>query len=84
MITGVGLDSGQGSDPQVIVSMSRDGGNKYGMARRTSFGAKGETQKRVRFQRWGQFREAVVKVQISDPVPVYIYGAYGRISGGQD
>lgn len=82
MITGVGLDSGQGNDPEVIVSMSRDGGNKYGMARRASFGAKGETQKRVRFQRWGQFREAVVKVQISDPVPVYLYGAYGRIRGG--
>lgn len=70
METGVGLTSGQGSDPQVMLSWSDDGGRTYSQLQQWhSLGQIGEYTKRLRWMRLGQFRQRVLKVIISDPVP---------------
>jgi len=66
--TGVGLTSGQGSDPQIWLSWSNDGGRTFGNERWRSLGALGEYTARVRFSRLGESRQRVYRLQISDPV----------------
>lgn len=73
---GVGLISGQGSDPQVAMSMSNDGGRTYGSPQFRSFGAIGEYSKRVRFTRCGSGRKRIFSFYGSDPVPTRIMGAW--------
>lgn len=67
--SGVGLTSGQGSDPQIMVDWSDDGGrtfiSKQGWS---SMGKIGEYTRRLRWLRLGQFRNRVMRVTISDPV----------------
>lgn len=66
---GAGLDGDvQGSDPQVMVMMSRDGGNTFGTQRTHSMGKLGEYAELIRFYRWGYARDCVFDIQVSDPV----------------
>jgi Phage stabilisation protein len=75
METGVGLATGQGSDPQVMMSISRDGGHSFGTERWTSAGKTGQYRHRARWRRCGRARDLVVKVRISDPVEVNLIRA---------
>ena len=75
---GVGLATGQGSDPQMMISISRDGGHNFSAVRNRAIGAVGEYQTRTRLNRLGQGRDFVFKISISDPIPVSIIGAYVR------
>lgn len=75
MDSGVGLATGQGSDPQAMLQVSRDGGHTFGTERWADIGAVGEYTKRVRWRRLGKARDAVYKVRITDPVPRRIIGA---------
>jgi hypothetical protein len=84
MQTGVGLTVGQGSDPQVMLSISRDGGRTWGTFQKwSSLGKQGEYLTRVRFKKNGSGRQMLFKVKISDPVPRVIIGATANISVGQ-
>lgn len=84
MQTGVGLTTGQGSDPQVMLSISRDGGRTWGTFQSwASLGKQGEYLTRVRWKKLGQGRQLLFKVQISDPVPRVVIGATANISVGQ-
>jgi hypothetical protein len=74
MELGVGLSTGQGSDPQVMLRVSKDGGSTWGNEHSASFGVTGERRKRVTFHKLGIFREAMIEVSISDPVKVSVYG----------
>lgn len=65
---GVGLDTGQGSDPQAMLSISKDGGKSYGNEIFTSIGKVGEYTQRARWRRLGQSRDWVFKLRITDPV----------------
>lgn len=65
---GVGLISGQGEDPQVMLSISRDGGQTWGTERWVSAGEQGQYKKRVRWLRNGRYRNGVAKIVVSDPV----------------
>jgi hypothetical protein len=70
METGVGLSSGQGSDPQVMIQISRDWGHTWGVERWVSAGLLGQYQRRVILRRLGRFRSGgVVRVAVSDPIP---------------
>lgn len=80
MRTGVGLASGQGSDPQVILQVSKDGGRTYGNERWRSFGKQGEYKKRPRWATIGSGRDIVLMFKITDPVPVSISDCYGNIT----
>lgn len=71
METGVGLNgTGQGSDPQVMLSWSDDGGHTFPAwtERWASAGKIGETRRRVRWKRLGRSRDRVFRFTITDPV----------------
>lgn len=72
METGVGLQSGQGSDPQVMMQYSDDGGRTWSSELWRSFGKVGEYKKRVKWNKLGRSRDRVYKMKISDPVFVQI------------
>lgn len=69
METGVGATSGQGAEPQVMISISDDGGRTWGDAEMwSSMGALGNYQSQVRFGPLGSFYERSIKLVVSDPV----------------
>ena len=75
METGVGILSGQGEDPQIILEMSYDGGRSwkdYGFAR---IGRMGDFTIQVEFDILDTFYEAIPRITTSDPVPYSIYSA---------
>jgi hypothetical protein len=73
--SGVGLTSGQGSDPQMMLRYSDDGGRTWSNERWASMGALGEYKKRVRFHRLGSARQRVYQISVSDPVKSIVIGA---------
>lgn len=79
METGVGLASGQGSNPQVVMTFSDDGGHTWSNESWTSAGGQvggiGDYKKRVIWRRLGSFRDRVFSVKITDPVKVTLIGA---------
>lgn len=80
---GVGLTSGQGVNPQVMLRISRDGGRTYGAAQRwRSMGKKGQTYRRMRWPKLGNAREWVFEVTISDPVRRKIIAANADVNVG--
>lgn len=81
--SGVGLVTGQGSDPQVMMSYSDDGGKSWSSERWKSFGKIGEYMKRVVWRRNGTARERIYRFRITDPVKVNIHGAYANVRLGR-
>lgn len=81
MDVGVGLITGQGSDPQIILRYSDDGGKTWSADYQRSVGKIGETRKRVPFTRHGRSRNRVYQLAYSDPTSLAFYGAY--INEGQ-
>lgn len=75
MQTGVGLTTGQGSNPQIFLSWA-DEDEKFGNLHLLDVGKKGETKTRVQKWQLGQARSRVYKVQGSDPVFTAILGMY--------
>jgi hypothetical protein len=79
--TGVGLTSGQGSDPQAMLSISDNGGRSFDSPELwSSMGKIGEydgTAYQLRWDRLGSFYNRHVKVTISDPVRRAVYAARG-------
>lgn len=74
---GIGLVSGQGVDPMVMMRISRDGGKTWGNEHWMTAGAMGEWITRVIWNRLGRFRDGmgVLEVVVSDPVPFRFIGA---------
>lgn len=68
MEVGVGLVSGSGSDPEVMLDWSDDGGNTWSNEVRAKLGKIGERLARVNFRRLGKSRSRVFRVTITDPV----------------
>jgi hypothetical protein len=64
--SGVGLASGQGSDPQAMLQVSRDGGRTWGAEMWRPIGEVGEYP-RVSWTRLGTTRDFVFKFRFSDP-----------------
>lgn len=76
MEIGVGLDGGVlGSDPQVMMDFSDDGGHTFKNENWKSAGKIGEYAARVIWRRLGKFRNRVFRIRISDPVKVTLQGA---------
>lgn len=72
---GVGLTSGQGSDPQVMLQVSKDNGFTWGNEMWTTLGKIGEYRTRVVWRRIGLARDFLFRLLIADPVEVVITGA---------
>ena len=76
--TGVGLSTGQGSDPQVMLRWSDDGGHTWSSEHWRSMGPIGAFGTRTIWRRLGmttKIRDRVYEVSGTDPVKVSIMGA---------
>jgi hypothetical protein len=74
---GVGLTTGQGSDPLVDVAYS--GGRTFSNFRSVKIGKLGEYERRARLFRFGQFKGSVMLwIRVSDPCNRDLYGASAR------
>ena len=76
--TGVGLNSGQGSDPQVMLRWSDDAGHTWSNEHWKSMGAIGGYGYRTIWRRLGmteKIRDRVYEVSGTDPVKIAIMGA---------
>lgn len=81
MLGGVGLQTGQGSDPQILVRWSDDGAQTWSNERRIPIGKAGITRNRAITRRLGSSRDRVYDIRISDPVPRDIVGASLMLEG---
>ena len=82
--TGVGLASGQGDDPQVMLRWSDDGGHTWSREHWTTIGKIGEYGKRAIWRRLGmtqKLRDRVFEVSGTDPVKIAIVGAELLLDG---
>lgn len=80
---GVGLTTGQGSDPQIMLSWSVDGANTFKPLQPwRSMGKIGQYLRRLRWLRMGQGRQFVFCISITDPIPRVIISAHADISVG--
>lgn len=66
--TGVGINSGQGSDPVVSLEVSKDNGRNFGTPRTASIGKMGKYNTEVFFRRFGSARDFVFRLRVTDPV----------------
>lgn len=73
--TGVGLSSGQGSDPQVMLQVSRDGGRTYSNESWKTLGAIGKYLTRVQWDQFGTADSFVFKLRITEPVKRHLVNA---------
>jgi hypothetical protein len=76
--SGVGLNLGQGSDPQVMLRWSDDGGHTWSNEHWSPIGKIGEYYKRVFWRRLGmtlKLRDRVYEISGTDPVKIDIMGA---------
>lgn len=82
--SGVGLDGvTQGTDPQVMLRWSDDGGHTWSNEHWASMGRIGVTQTRVIWRRLGttsKLRDRVYEISGTDPVKIAIMGAHLRMS----
>lgn len=65
---GVGLQSGQGSDPQCILRWSNDGGFTFGNDHLVKIGQVGKYRNRAIKRRLGYARDRVFELEVTDPV----------------
>lgn len=74
---GVGLQTGQGSNPKAMLKWSDDGGFTWGGEQWTTIGAAGQTNNRAIWYLLGhsQGRDRVWEFLITDPVPRDVIGA---------
>lgn len=79
---GVGISTGQGSDPLVMMRTSDDGGKTWSPERTAKLGKIGETKNRARWMRNGSFRQRMVEFAVSDPVKPVLYGWRHETEGG--
>ena len=73
--TGIGLATGQGSDPQVALRYSDDGGHTWSREYFRSMGATGKYRQKVLWRRLGASEDRVYEVSGSDPIPITLVGA---------
>lgn len=71
--------TGQGSNPMVMMQVSKDGGHDYGNEYWVPMGKIGEYRRRAVFRRLGRARDWVFKFRITDPVKTVFVAAWGRL-----
>lgn len=74
--TGVGLQSGQGSNPLCTLQISKDGGQTWSSEYQASIGRVGKYRTQASFRRLGIAEQVTFRLRISDPVKIAITGSY--------
>ncbi|TXH18922.1 MAG: hypothetical protein E6R03_01305 [Hyphomicrobiaceae bacterium] len=74
--TGVGLQTGQGSNPLVSLRLSKDGARTWSDYYTTTMGAVGKYETECEFRRLGVAQQMTFQIRVSDPVKVAIIGSY--------
>lgn len=81
--TGVGLSSGQGSDPQIMLDVSEDHGHTWSdLQDWNTMGSIGNYLTQVFWKRMGRYYQFTPRITISDPVRRKILGATARLTTG--
>lgn len=65
---GVGLQTGQGSDPKAVLTWSDDGGSTFGTQHTATIGKTGQYKHRAIWRRLGAARDRIFEVTVTDPV----------------
>jgi len=73
---GVGLTSGQGSDPQIMLRYSKDGGKTWSSELWRPLGKKGQYAQRAVWRQLGIARQFVFEIVVTDPVELTIINGY--------
>lgn len=82
--TGVGLTSGQGSDPQIMLDYSDDGGFTWNSMPNRTLGRIGQYLTQVSWTRLGSSRKPrVFRAAVSDPVKVFVRDTQWTGRGGR-
>lgn len=76
MDTGVGIATGQGENPKLMLRVSTDGGREYGYEQWQPIGRQGDYIAEVFWTSLGYGRSAIIEVSMSDPVKFAIVGAF--------
>ena len=82
--SGVGLQTGQGSSPQIMLRFSDDGGHTWSREQWSGMGGIGQYYTRVFWRRLGmtlKLRDRVYEISGTDPVKIAIMGAELILSG---
>ena len=82
METGVGLATGQGSDPVMMLRYSNDGGHTWSNQTTATVGKSGEYGARCKFTRLGSGRNRVWEISLTDPVKFAVLGAFVDATAG--
>lgn len=76
---GVGLTTGQGDNPQIMLRYSHDGGETWSSELWEQLGKLGERNVEVYWSKLGSSRDWIFEISVTDPVEVNILGAYADI-----
>jgi len=82
METGVGLLSGQGSNPVVMLSFSDDGGKTFSTEMWGEVGKLGSFQQKVEWFCLGSFESRIIRIRVSDPIYWAIHSAAADLEVG--
>jgi len=74
------METGFDIEAKVILQLSDDGSVTWSNNHLASTGKIGQNSQRVRWLRLGQHRDCIVKIVITDPIPVRILGLYARFA----
>lgn len=80
---GVGLTTGQGSDPEVMLQKSDDGGKTWVSMPNKKLGQIGRYEQRVIWYNLGSARQRVYRASVSDPVAVTLADTFVEVRGGR-
>lgn len=83
METGVGLQTGQGSDPQIMMQVSKDNGRTWGNERWAPLGIVGQYNQLVNWRRVAHARDIICRFRMSDPVKFTVTGGAAIVSARQ-
>ena len=80
MEAGIGLQTGQGSDPQAMLRYSRDGGMTWSAEMWRDIGAVGDYDTRCVWTRLGQMNRFTAELVVTDPIRAVVISAYADIN----
>jgi hypothetical protein len=81
--SGLGVQSGQGSEPLVMLRVSHDGGRNWSSERTRSAGRAGHYDHPVRWLKCGAGRTTVFEVSVTDAIPWRLLTAYLGVTSGE-